>query len=94
MVDLSLMLPKDLENSSLEKAQVPGRKCSRTFCLPIHARGHQDVDAWGRNLLYALWKAFAFTFYVFQLHFLLFQFFTPLVVIIFGTSRIFIFSIT
>jgi hypothetical protein len=63
--------------------------------LPSHPYpGHQVVDAWGRILLYPLKKAFAFAFFVFQLHSLLLQFLALLVVIILGANRTLIFFTT
>jgi hypothetical protein len=50
-------------------------RCPRTFCFSMHVRRCQVVDAWECVMLYPQWKTFVFACFVFQLHFLLLQFF-------------------
>jgi hypothetical protein len=95
MVYFFLVLPRDLNNLSLAMAPLLDHgRCPWTFCFSMHVRGCQVVDAWECVMLYPQWKAFAFACFVFQLHFLLLQFFIPNFVIIFGASQVFSFFAT
>jgi hypothetical protein len=93
MIDFFLVLPKDLENLSLGKAQLSEPRCPWMSYFPIPTRGCQVVDA-QRCVVISPMKKITFAFFVFQLNFLLLQFSAPFVVFIFDTSQSFIFSST